>query len=56
MLSVREIDFQYSQIQVLYGISFEVRAGEFVALIGANGAGKTTTMKAISGLVHPRRG
>jgi branched-chain amino acid transport system ATP-binding protein len=56
LLSVREIDFQYSQIQVLYGISFEVRAGEFVALIGANGAGKTTTMKAISGLVHPRRG
>ena len=56
MLSVREIDFQYSQVQVLYGISFEVQAGEFVALIGANGAGKTTTMRAVSGLVHPRRG
>ena len=40
----------YGGIQAVKGISFEVRAGELVSLIGANGAGKTTTLKAITGL------
>ncbi|KJS19286.1 MAG: amino acid ABC transporter ATPase [Clostridiaceae bacterium BRH_c20a] len=38
------------------GISFEVKAGEIVALIGANGAGKTTSLRSISGLVKPEQG
>jgi len=38
------------------GISFEVKAGEIVALIGANGAGKTTSLRTISGLVKPEQG
>ena len=37
--------------QAVKGVSFEVRQGELVSLIGANGAGKTTTLKAISGLL-----
>jgi branched-chain amino acid transport system ATP-binding protein len=43
-------------IEAIKGISFEVRDGEIVTLIGANGAGKTTTMHAISGLIKPASG
>jgi len=40
----------------LKGISFEVREGEIVALLGANGAGKTTTQKTVSGMMRPATG
>jgi branched-chain amino acid transport system ATP-binding protein len=56
MLEVRGIDVYYGDVQVIYDLSFEVGEGEIVALIGANGAGKSTTLKAISGLLAPRRG
>jgi branched-chain amino acid transport system ATP-binding protein len=51
MLEVRRLDCRYGKVNVLKGVSLEVRNGELVSLIGANGAGKTTTLKAISGLV-----
>ncbi|HEY4956763.1 MAG TPA: ABC transporter ATP-binding protein [Caldimonas sp.] len=41
----------YGDAQALFGIDFELRAGEVAAIIGANGAGKSTFMKAITGLV-----
>lgn len=41
---------------VLHGLSFHVRAGEMVGMIGLNGAGKSTTMKHILGLMEPREG
>jgi branched-chain amino acid transport system ATP-binding protein len=56
MLEVSGIDVGYGDLQVLWGVSLEVAEGETVALVGANGAGKTTTLKAISGLLRPRRG
>ncbi len=43
-------------IQVLKGVSLEVKKGEIVCLLGSNGAGKTTTLRAISGLLKPENG
>ena len=51
MLKVESIDLFYGAIHTLRGITFEVRQGEIVALIGANGAGKSSILNAISGLV-----
>ncbi len=50
LLKVTGLKVAYGGIQAVKGISFEVREGELVSLIGANGAGKTTTLKAITGL------
>jgi branched-chain amino acid transport system ATP-binding protein len=56
LLSVRDLVVRYGAVEAVHGISFDVGAGEVVALIGANGAGKTSTLAAISGLVRPARG
>ncbi len=50
LLKVSTLKVAYGGIQAVKGISFEVREGELVSLIGANGAGKTTTLKAITGI------
>ena len=56
MLKVEHLQVAYGKVQTLWDISFEVRQGEIVALIGANGAGKTTTLKTLSALLKPRAG
>jgi branched-chain amino acid transport system ATP-binding protein len=56
MLEVRHLAVAYDEIEAVRDVSFEVRPGEAVALIGANGAGKSTTLRAISGQVRPRSG
>jgi branched-chain amino acid transport system ATP-binding protein len=56
VLSVVGIDVFYDKSQILFGVSLEVKEGQTVALLGRNGAGKSTTLKAIAGLVAPRRG
>jgi len=50
MLQVQDLRVAYGGIQAVKGVSFEVRQGELVSLIGANGAGKTTTLKAVTGI------
>jgi branched-chain amino acid transport system ATP-binding protein len=50
LLEVRELTSRYGHTEAVRGISFEVHAGEIVALLGSNGAGKTTTLRTITGL------
>ena len=56
MLEVRDIHAAYGQVRVLHGVSFEVKAGEILCLLGRNGAGKTTALKSVMGLVPPSEG
>jgi ABC-type branched-subunit amino acid transport system ATPase component len=55
-LDVKDIEFSYGQLQVLFGVSLEVGEGEAVALLGTNGAGKSTLLRTITGLERPTRG
>jgi branched-chain amino acid transport system ATP-binding protein len=56
MLEVRGIDAGYGEVQVLFSLSLSVNEKEIVTLLGSNGAGKTTTLRAITGVVPPRKG
>ncbi len=56
MLSVKNIDTYYGEVQALVDVSVEIGEKEIAAVIGSNGAGKSTLMKSIMGLVHPAKG
>ncbi|MBQ6968144.1 MAG: ABC transporter ATP-binding protein [Lachnospiraceae bacterium] len=56
LLRISDLKVSYGGIEAVRGISFNVRQGEIVTLIGANGAGKSSTLRAISGLVKPAGG
>ena len=56
ILEAEQIHTYYGTSHILFGISFEVREGESVCLLGRNGAGKTTTLRSIIGLTVPRSG
>ncbi|MBD3948982.1 ABC transporter ATP-binding protein [Tuanshanicoccus lijuaniae] len=56
MLSVNNLVVNYGMINAVQDVTFEVKQGEIVSLIGANGAGKSTILRTISGLVKPASG
>jgi branched-chain amino acid transport system ATP-binding protein len=56
LLAVNELRAWYGESHVLHGVSFDVREGEVVTLLGRNGAGKSTTLKSIMGMVERRTG
>lgn len=56
LLEVRNLEVAYGEFAAVRGVSFEVRQGDLVTIIGANGAGKSTTLRAIMGLQRPRGG
>jgi branched-chain amino acid transport system ATP-binding protein len=56
LLAVENLQAWYGESHILHGVSFDVRAGEVVTLLGRNGAGKTTTLKSIMGIVGQRTG
>lgn len=56
MLNVRDLRAGYGKSEVLRGISFDVRQGEVVTIVGVNGAGKSTTLRTLCGAVPARGG
>src|SRR5215831_11910042 len=56
LLAVEALQAWYGESHVLHGVTFQVRPGEVVTLLGRNGAGKTTTLKTIMGIVGRRLG
>ena len=55
-LTVGDLHAWYGESHILHGMSFDVKAGEVVTLLGRNGAGKTTTMRAVMGMIGKRQG
>ena len=56
ILTIKDLKVNYGGIEAVKGISFDVKEGQIVTLIGANGAGKSSTLRAIAGLVKPAAG
>ncbi|MFW5629419.1 MAG: ABC transporter ATP-binding protein [Acetivibrio ethanolgignens] len=56
LLEIKDLEVYYGMIQAIKSISFEVKEGEVIALIGANGAGKTTTLQTITGMLPSKKG
>jgi branched-chain amino acid transport system ATP-binding protein len=56
MLNVNDVYVSYGDVEVLHGVTLEIRENEIIAIIGANGAGKTTLIKTIMGINHPSTG
>jgi len=56
VVAFRRLSFGYGERQIIDAVSFEIRAGQVVALMGGSGVGKTTLLRLISGLVAPQQG
>ncbi len=56
VLAVQDLGVSYRKVRAVSGVSFTVRPGEVVALLGANGAGKSTLLRAVAGVLRPDAG
>jgi branched-chain amino acid transport system ATP-binding protein len=56
LLAIKDLEAWYGESHILHGVTFDVREGEVVTLLGRNGVGKTTTLKAIMGIIESRTG
>ena len=56
MLDVQDVDLGYGEVQVVFGVSLHVDAGELIGLVGGNGSGKSTILRAVSGMIRPWKG
>lgn len=56
MLTLENVFVNYGTLQIIQGVSMEIKDGEMISLVGSNGAGKTTLLKTISGLKRPESG
>jgi ABC-2 type transport system ATP-binding protein len=56
MIVFEHVTKQFAHIQAITDLSFKIKKGEVVGLLGANGAGKTTTMRALLGILSPDSG
>jgi branched-chain amino acid transport system ATP-binding protein len=56
MLAINNLEAWYGESHILHGVTFDVKPGEVVTLLGRNGVGKTTTLKAVMGIVEKRTG
>lgn len=56
MFSIKDITFAYEKVPVLNKISFNIRVGDWLGLLGPNGSGKTTLIKCLSGILKPKSG
>ncbi|MEE2522440.1 ABC transporter ATP-binding protein [Pseudarthrobacter sp. J75] len=56
ILEIRDLSFSYGQKQILSHLSADIRAGEFLCIVGPSGAGKTTLLQCLAGLRRPTKG
>ncbi|MYN13155.1 ATP-binding cassette domain-containing protein [Pusillimonas sp. TS35] len=56
VLKIEGVDLGYGTLQVVFGVSLEVRKNELVGLVGGNGSGKSTMLRAVSGMIRPWKG
>jgi branched-chain amino acid transport system ATP-binding protein len=56
LLAVEDVSLSFGGIKALADVSFDIAAGEILAIIGPNGAGKTSMLNVINGFYHPRQG
>ncbi len=56
MLKLKQVHTHIGGLHIIHDVSFEIKRGEFVALLGSNGAGKTTLFRTIAGVLKPSSG